>query len=199
MHVQRLTSGVLAPLLLAAEIGTWRLAPAETTDPVDRFTGFAINMSDMSRAATAMVEISIERWSTNADRDKLMAALDEGPDEMMDVLEDLPRAGVLRSPFGIPITLQYARRTVNADKSERIELLTERPIDFDYSFRRPGVSDYPFTLIELRLGPNGEGQGKMSYATKIVRADGKTGAILIENYDDQPIALTQIKRVARGF
>ena len=53
------------------------------------------------------------------------------------------------------------------DGGRRIVLVTDRPISFWEAANQPRSIDYPFTLIELRLNRDGEGEGKMSIATKI--------------------------------
>jgi len=61
---------------------------------------------------------------------------------------------------------------------------------------RPRSIDYPFTLIELRLNNRGEGEGKLNLATRIdVRRTGRT--IQLENYDSQPIHLSEVHRADR--
>jgi hypothetical protein len=53
--------------------------------------------------------------------------------------------------------------------------------------------DYPFTLIEMRVGKDGMGEGKMSLFTKITY-DKKKNQIVLEDYGSQPVLLTQVKR-----
>ena len=45
--------------------------------------------------------------------------------------------------------------------------MTDRYISFWEAANRPRTVDYPFTLIEIRIGPDGKGEGKMSIATKV--------------------------------
>lgn len=52
---------------------------------------------------------------------------------------------------------------------------------------------YPFTVVELRIGPNGEGEGKLSIATRIT-ADREHGIITLENCDTQPVMLKNVKK-----
>ena len=47
-------------------------------------------------------------------------------------------------------------------------LVTDRRIGFWEAANQPRSIDYPFTVIELRLNSDGEGEGKMSIATKII-------------------------------
>lgn len=53
--------------------------------------------------------------------------------------------------------------------------------------------DYPFAFIELHLNADGEGDGKMSLATKII-ADKENDIVTLENYDTQPVMLTHVRR-----
>jgi len=53
---------------------------------------------------------------------------------------------------------------------------------------------YPFTVIELRLSSNGEGEGKMSIATRIV-ANRDPGVIEFEDYALQPVLLMHVRCV----
>src|SRR5207244_11194829 len=53
------------------------------------------------------------------------------------------------------------------DGGERVVMTTDRYIGFWEAANRPRSIDYPFTLIELHINANGEGEGKMSLATKI--------------------------------
>ena len=54
--------------------------------------------------------------------------------------------------------------------------------------------DYPFTVIELHIKPNGTGEGKLSIATKVV-AKGNT--IELENYAYQPVLLQNVTSVKK--
>jgi hypothetical protein len=51
--------------------------------------------------------------------------------------------------------------------------------------------DYPFTLIDIRVRPGGEGEGKMSVATKISYNE-KKHAVELENYASEPVRLQTV-------
>jgi hypothetical protein len=57
---------------------------------------------------------------------------------------------------------------------------------------QPRTVDYPFTLIEIHLNRDGEGEGRMAYATKI-SFDKKKNAVELENYSSEPVRLTTVK------
>ena len=48
-------------------------------------------------------------------------------------------------------------------------------------------------MIELRLNRNGEGDGKISVATKII-PDKEHNTVTLENWDLQPVMLTHVVR-----
>ena len=79
------------------------------------------------------------------------------------------------------------------DGGERVVLVTDRRIGFWEAANQPRSIDYPFTVIELRLNRDGEGEGKMSIATKII-ADKENNIVTLENFETQPVRLTNVKR-----
>ena len=157
----------------------------------ERFTANAINMN-VSAAGT--IEIVLDRWSTDAERDKLMKVMmDKGPEKLLDALQDLPRVGYFRSPNSLGWDIHFARKIPQAEGGERLVLVTDRRINFWEAANRPRSIDYPFTVIELRLNREGEGEGKISVATKII-ADKEANIVTLENFDTQPVMLTHVKR-----
>ena len=164
---------------------------AQTMGTPERYTANAINMN---RGAAGPIDIAVNRWSTDKDRDRLMSVLmTKGPEKLLDVLQDMPRVGYIKTPDSIGWDLHFARKVPMPDGGERVVLLTDRRIGFWEAANRPRTIDYPFTVIELRLNRDGEGEGKMSVATKIV-PDKENKIVTLENYDIQPVMLTNVKR-----
>jgi hypothetical protein len=157
----------------------------------ERFTALAVNMD---RGASGTVEIVVNRSSTEGERDRLIQTLlDKGPDKLLDVLKDMPRVGYIRTPESIGYDIHYARRSPLPEGGERVVLVTDRRIGFWEAANRPRSIDYPFTVIELHLNPDGEGEGKISVATKIT-ADKENKIVTLENYTTQPVLLQSVKR-----
>ena len=69
-------------------------------------------------------------------------------------------------------------------------LVTDRPLGFYEARNRPHTIDYPLTVIEMSLKPDGTGQGTLSLAARMLPA-GKN--IVVENFDTQPIRLNRIQ------
>ena len=184
-------------------------APAGGAAFAERFTAFAVDLGvpaggidvpqprDKRIPASGKagpVEFVVERYSTDAERDTLMKALqDQGPDKLLATLQNLPRVGYLRTPNSIGYDLRFARKVPGEDGGETITLMTDRYITFWEATNRPRTIDYPFTLIEVRIGPEGKGEGKLSLATRITY-DKKNNTVVLEDYKSQPTLLNEVKR-----
>lgn len=177
-----------------AAASTSTLTLAQTKGTPERFTALAVNMSNVGRSGANTIEIAVDRWSTDAERDRLLTTLMErGADKLLDVLREMRRVGYIRSPNSLGYDLHYARRTPLPDGGERVVLATDRPVGFWEAVNQPRSLDYPFTIIELHLNADGEGEGKLSIATKIV-ADKDSKTVVLEDYANQPVRLTSVKR-----
>jgi hypothetical protein len=170
------------------------LAPTGAASPSERFVANAISIATPGPTGAALVEIIVDRWSTDAERDRLINTLvEQGQRELLDALRDLPRAGFIRTPGNLGYDLRYARKEPIEEGGERIVIATDRPISFWEAANRPRTIDYPFTLIEMKLGADGTGEGKISLFTKIIY-DKRANQIVLENYQSQPVSLTKVRR-----
>lgn len=159
-----------------------------------RYTATATNLDPSVNLSAALVDLLITRWSTDAERTRLAAALRKGgQQELLDVLEDLPRVGTIKTPDTLAYNLRYARRTPGPDGGEQIVLVTDRPISVWEVSSRPRTLDYPFMIIELRLDARGRGEGRINAATKL-SVDDRTGNIVVENWTNLPVRLSDVKR-----
>jgi hypothetical protein len=70
--------------------------------------------------------------------------------------------------------------------------MTDRYIGGWEAWHRPRTIDYPFTLIQLKVDKNGNGEGSASIYTKITEA--KDGTIELENFANQPVMLKDVRK-----
>jgi hypothetical protein len=167
-----------------------------------RLTAFAVNMSNIGPGAAGIVEIRITQWSTEAERKRVVETMvEKGQDALLKLLQDLPAKGRFRLPnkpgpdrdqLRLGWDIRYAWHTPVADGGYRIVVGMDRYMSFQEVRNQPRTVDYPFTLIEIRLNKDGEGEGKLAYATRIT-FDKKKNAVELENYSSEPVRLTTVK------
>jgi hypothetical protein len=179
--------------LLVLTMGLPSRVAGQTTGTPERFTAFAVNMGNFGPTRTGTVEIVVTRWSTDDEREMLLGALlDKGPDALLDELRETRPVGYIRTPNSIGYDLHFAHNIPGEDGGRRVILVTDRPISFWEAANQPRSIEYPFTLIELRVNRDGEGEGKMSIATRIT-GNRELGLIELEDYALQPVRLMNLR------
>ncbi|HYH46157.1 MAG TPA: hypothetical protein VEG34_10765, partial [Thermoanaerobaculia bacterium] len=166
-------------------------------DPPLRLTAFAVNLGvtpdARPRGQSGTVIINIDRWSNPAERAALLQAFrDKGPDGLRAALLETKRVGNIRTPDSIGWPLHYAHMVPAEDGGTQIFLATERRIAFWEAASNARTLDYPFTLVEIRIGPDGEGEGRLSLATKVTLSQDGTN-LRLENYASEPVRLQSVR------
>lgn len=184
----------IATVVVAVAAASLAALSAQINTAGERYTALAVNMGDVGRPGAGTVEMVVTRWSTDAEAERLLTTLmEKGADKLLDTLRDIPKVGYIRTPNSIGYDLHFARKVPLEDGGERVVLATDRYISFWEQWVRPRTIDYPFTIIEMRISPDGTGEGKMSLATRIVPEKDKN-LIVLENYGTQPVLLKSVKR-----
>ncbi len=166
---------------------------AQTNQAPLKMRAFAVNMANVATGANSDVDISITRWSTEAERQKLIQAfVEKGPTKLLDALQDQKPVGYFKLPNRISYDLRYARQFPLEDGGRKIIILTDRPMPEWEAREQPRTVDYPFTLIEIHLKKDDTGEGKVSVATKIT-LNKKDNTVELENYQSEPVRLTTLK------
>src|SRR5215212_3834832 len=71
---------------------------AQSNAPAEDFNAIAM-VNDNFTSGAGRVEMRINRWSTNAERDQLVKALvDKGPDELLTRLQKTRAVGTIKTP-----------------------------------------------------------------------------------------------------
>ncbi len=175
-------------------------------EAVEEFTAFAINTNSRpttqpqpNRPSTAQLAIRIERWSTDEERDALLAIVKKQESnvasmnqELLRALQRLPRVGHIRESTTLAWDLRFARQAPLEEGGRRIVLATDRPMPHWEVRERPRSFDYPFSVIEMHLDKENRGEGKLLMDTRIF-IEPRTNDLVLEHYDIQPVRLNQIR------
>lgn len=158
-----------------------------------RFTAFAVSMTNGATGRTSKLELVIDRWSTSADRDDLAAALaQQGPDGLLKRMQARPRIGFVHVAGRIGNDIQFARQVPQADGARRVVIVLPRRLSFNEVNPSSTTEDYPYTVIELHLDAAGGGDGKMSVGAK-VKVNKGSDQIEHEDYSGGAVLLKDVK------
>jgi hypothetical protein len=204
------------------------VAPAQTRDGNEVvLTAASVNVAEPGQPA----RFRIFRWSTDEERQALVAALSAPPPAPRGAPPPAGRGGRGggrgrgRGAAAAPLTpiqrltaaigrtptigfiwtndvtgyaIKYAHRVVQPDGSQRIILATDRRFGTHTAAWQPavrtGLTDYEFTVFEIRLSPDGTGEARTSLTTRVV-VDEAAGSIALENYATAPALLKQVRVV----
>ena len=148
------------------------------------------------------IDIVIERWSTDADRDAMRTAFTRnGPGGLLATLRGIGRpAGVLlipgvqgagaRARLRHPLNLYYARQ-IDTPKGRQIVAAA----DHFLAFGEPTVkwpSTFEFSLLDIRFAADGTGVGKVAPSTERTY-NKKTQTIEVANFDARPARLIEVR------
>jgi hypothetical protein len=169
------------------------VAGVAAADPVERLTAFAVDMSNMAGARnTSTVDIVINRWTTDAERDRLAGALREnGADGLLRDLRKVKEVGRISGDGRLVYPLRFARETPLPSGGRRILIGTDRNISFLEIVNQPRTVNYPFMVIDIRLGADGKGEGKLMPVAKIT--EDRDHIVEIENYASEPVRLMSVQ------
>ena len=193
-------SALFRPLSLLAiasfcAVSAVGVAAAEELDPPLRFDAQAINMSNIQArgTATARINIVVNAWTSDEDRQLLLDALKEGGRRSLpDALTSQDRVGTIRESRSRAEFLRYSRRFDLPDGGQRIILATDRPMGFLEMSRSLRTQDYNVSVVQLTLNADGEGEGSIFLGAQIVW-DEENRQIVVEGFATEPIRLTRVR------
>jgi hypothetical protein len=173
------------------------LAPVSAEGPTPknpvRFSAFAVSMQ---QGQAGQIDIAIERWTTDDERKELLGLLagtefrSGGQDKLLEALQAIqPRVGFIRTPKTMGWDLKYAWQSALPDGTRQIVIATDKPVSFLAASNSGDVLNYPFTLIEIRMGKDDTGEGRLLAATAVSVENGK---LELKAYGLEPIKLTQV-------
>ena len=192
LALPRLACAVLAAALSVTAVIAGAQGASET------FTGVAINMNQGGRGGP--VEFTVDTWSTEADRDALLAILKAEKDpyaaneKLLAAVERMPFVGQVRGAGAAGgWNLRLAFQVPLEGGGRRLILVTNRQTTTqpEGAFTDKRV-DYPFIVVEIRLDQADRGEGKINRGTRLL-VD-KDDHFVLENYDRLPVGFNEIHR-----
>ncbi len=138
--------------------------------------------------------MTIERWSSAAERASLIEALKEqGSRSLADALRQQERVGRIREIRGLAYDLAYSRTIATEDGGQQIILATDRPLAGIESARATRSRDYNVTLIHMTLDAEGNGEGQLMLGA-VFSWDEEQNQLTIENFSSEPVRLRSVSR-----
>jgi hypothetical protein len=175
-------------LVLAA---TMSASPARAQSSAETFTATASVKTAGGTSITSPVTISIARWTSDADRDKAVAALKSGGNAALKkALDALPEAGTIQIGSG-KTTLRFAR-ALDSGSGRIITVLAAQPILYlgaGAPEAKPKAGfDLSVALFEVDAAGKGTA-GDLAPAATL-----KFDAFVIEDYGAEAVRLTAIAK-----
>lgn len=179
------STGFKASLIAFAALCLSTAAFAET------FTGNLVAPAGaFTRTGTAPVMIRIDRYSEEADVQRLAGILQQkGPEALREALWDR-EVGYIRIGGGLGYPIAAARSRPSGDGGQIVRLMLDRPISQREVINGSHTLDYPFGFIEIKLDGKGQGTGEFYQAAKVSL---KGDTLKVENYSPQPLKLLAVK------
>ena len=186
-------------LLVSCSLALALVTAAPAAAQADRFTATAANMSNVGPSGVVgQLDIIIERYSTEGERNRFLAALTErGPDGLLEAFQKAPGIGRLAAPGSIGYEIRFAHQFKGEDGGRRIVIATDRLMSFLEARNRPRTVDYPFTVVQLHMDGEGKGEGRASIYAK-VDIDKRNNTLILEDFGSQPIILMNVRSLGKG-
>jgi hypothetical protein len=195
MNTHRTRAGAVITLALTCVFGWNSAGIAQTRGEPEQFRA---SFFDLNTGRAGPVQMSVTRWTTEAERTKFQQALfTKGQDELLDTLRDGRSVGRIYTPGNIGYDLRYAESKALPDGGREIILATDRPMSFWEITNRPRSSEYPFTWVQFRIRPDGTGDGTLFVAARIVGEEADD-LIEVEDFAIQPVRLHNITSEKRN-
>ena len=170
------------------------LSAGRHSEPAARFTAHNAIMTSPARVSLGAVDITISRWSTDAEHRQLVRTLaQEGQIAFMNLLCGFRRVGSVTVDGERHMALRYAWETKDPDGAARVYLASDGPIRLDTTEIQQVAEPGPLTFVELRVNPQGDGEGKLAPGDWL-SVDEHQNVIEISNYEQRPIDLIFVHR-----
>ena len=159
--------------------------------------GFGLNTTGVGSGRSGDLEIRIERWSSDAERDALKAAFaKDGGAGLARAVPAAARVGSVRTQRGGLLDLKYAREIALPDGGRRVVLATDR-LSAPKDGTNPNAEVHDFLAVEIRLDKAGKGQGRTSGPGGLrMSKDGQT--LELDSYGASPVWIEKLQVVGEA-
>ncbi len=136
------------------------------------------------------IDIRIDRHTTDEEVAEYIAILKEkGQDQLRRTLEKADVGSI--SPAAAVGTDLAIARVFETPEGKVIRLVTARQMRFLELYHGGRSTDYPFTIVEIRLNKEGKGEGAIMGGTQI--RFNKEGKLEIESFGNQYAKLVNVR------
>jgi len=142
--------------------------------------------------AASAIDITIDKYTSDADHQALVTALQGGHDAFLAALKQAPKIGSVAIGTR-SVAVHWAREKAQGD-GRRITVVTDAPVFFSGAgaVDAKPTAGYDFALVEFTVDSVGLGKGTMAAAAK-VKAGGDNG-VQVEDYSGKRIELVTVTR-----
>jgi hypothetical protein len=169
------------------------VCPALAKEKKQALERYEANAMSLEAGRASIMEITIFAWSSDADRQAMIDAFDQGGDKALyKHLSKQDELGFVSLPRTMGYQMRYAYQS-ESDGKRLITMATDRPIGMAEVMRGSMSQEDNISLVFLELDPaTGEGTGEMIVGAGF-RVDKKTGKFEIETLGQEPIKFTKVK------
>ena len=146
--------------------------------------------------STSLVDIKVNRWSTQEEEKGLVEALQVGgPERLFNEMKRQKKTGfiALQGDRGYPT---YYTQEFTDDGKRNILILTDREIYFEEVYNREISMQFPFTMVAMILDEEGNGQGVAILGAEL-EWDEEKDVLRITGYSAEPVRLEGVRLVKK--
>ncbi len=160
----------------------------------ETFRAQAKAASDAGLAGAAYVDIHIDKYSPDAERDAMLATLKSGGyPALLEAIKKAPAIGTVKVGTET-FVVRWARQQRSGENRRTISVVTDKPMLFvgGGQVNAKPREGYDIAVVQFDMDDAGVGSGTMAAAAKI--KPGGPNGFQIDDYADQPIKLVSISR-----
>ncbi|CAN5865999.1 hypothetical protein BH24ACI5_BH24ACI5_25320 [soil metagenome] len=167
---------------------------ARQTNPVlEEFSAVLSNISNVGGTGLTPLTIRIRRWTGEEENQRMLAVLrDKGQRAFLDELLDAKAVGSISTPTSLKYDFFYASQTPNAEGGRRILLISDRPMTVSERASAATSREYPFTVIDLQLDKDGNGEGTLLQQVQLRLLGNILG---VDNLASGPMQLNRVQKI----